>query len=90
MVISTYSESFCTTKNFSNYCGVNVLEYKIDNASINPSNNCDKVFFWIPLFSLAGEEKCYICSEKSTTTLIVSLMNSKKKLCGRIYMAGKI
>ena len=89
--INLYSEGFCTTKNLQAYCGVGVLEYQIDSASISPALNCSKIFFWIPLFSASGEEKCYICSDTNSLNFLQGVANTgKPKRCGKIVLAGKL
>lgn len=90
MINDLASEGFCTTNNLNKFCGVKVVEYDIDHASIKPSNKCKKVFFWIPPFSKAGEEKCYICGEYDNIPQLISLVNSKNKQCGRMILAGKL
>lgn len=84
------SEGFCTTSNLNKLCGVSVIEYDIDTAKINPSNKCKKVFFWIPPFSKAGEEKCYICGELSTLSKLSALVISKNKKCGNLILAATL
>jgi hypothetical protein len=86
---SVYGDGFCTSKNLSGYCGVDVLEYKIDSGKISPALNCTKIFFWIPPLS-TGEEKCYICADyQSKSKLEAILDRGSSKKCGKVILAGK-
>jgi hypothetical protein len=86
---SVYGDGFCTSKNLNGYCGVDVLEYKIDSGKISPALNCTKIFFWIPPSS-TGEEKCYICADYQTMPKLIAILDKgSSRQCGKIILAGK-
>ena len=86
---SVYGDGFCTSKNLNGYCGVDVLEYKIDSGKISPALNCTKIFFWIPPLS-TGEEKCYICADYQSKPILEAILDKgSSKKCGKIILAGK-
>ncbi len=89
--ISLRADGFCTTANLNQYCSVSTLEFKIDSARISPALNCEKIFFWIPPFNASGEEKCYICADKSNLNNLEAIFTTgKPKKCGRIILATKL
>ncbi len=89
--LSLHADGFCTTSNLLQYCGVNSLEFKIDSAKISPALNCEKIFFWIPPFTASGEEKCYICADRSNlNTLEAIYTKGNSKRCGKIILATKL
>jgi len=88
-IFSVYGDGFCTSNNLNGYCGVDVLEFKIDSGKISPALNCTKIFFWIPPSS-TGEEKCYICADYQTKPKLEAILDKgSTKKCGKIILAGK-
>ena len=54
-------------------------------------NYAEKIFFWIPPFNASGEEKCYICADKSNLNNLEAIFTTgKPKKCGRIILATKL
>lgn len=91
ITISSKADGFCTTANLSQYCSVITLEYKIDSARISPALNCEKIFFWMPPPSASGEEKCYICADKTNLNTLEAIYTmGKPKKCGKIILAKKL
>ena len=89
--ISLRADGFCTTANLNQYCSVSTLEFKIDSGRISPALNCEKIFFWIPPFNASGEEKCYICADKSNLNNLEAIFTTgKPKKCGKIILATKL
>ena len=76
---------FCTTKNLYRFCRTEVVEFKIDSASMSPAMNCPAVFLWIPPRRFSGEENCYICAEGEALQKLNALAKkTPKKPCGRL------
>jgi hypothetical protein len=79
---------FCTSKNLFQYCGVQVVEFKIDSGSISPSIYCKAVFLWIPKRSISIEN-CFVCADDESIRFLQKFVDSKSnKSCGKMKKAN--